>query len=130
MSQSRQAGSTQGAGGSVVGTSATRRKLAVHGPVIELECAVPALEQAIEALLGCFIVPGWPEGFSPVTGSIRPYDPGEVARCISPTARHLARTNDLLDIYEEGERFWLVDDRWGLAEINLLRNQWRSWIIP
>jgi hypothetical protein len=111
-------------------TSATQRKLAVHGPVIELECAVPAIDQAIEALLGCFVVPGWPEGFCPVVGSIRPYDTAEVTRCISPTARHLARAGDLMDIYEEGERYWLVDDRWGLAEINLLRNQWRSWIVP
>lgn len=108
---------------------ASRRQLAVHGPVIELECGVPILEDAIEALLDCFLVPDWPDGFSPMTGSIRPYDLEEVSRCLSPSARHLARTQDLLDIYEDGERFWLVDDRWGLAEINLLRNHWRSWVL-
>src|SRR5690349_14810555 len=97
--ESIQARYAPGAGGLVVRTSATRRKLAVHGPVIELECAVPAIDEALEALLGCFVVPGWPEGFSPVIGSIRPYDTAEVSRCISPTAKHLARTNDLVDIY-------------------------------
>jgi hypothetical protein len=33
-------------------------------------------------------------------------------------------------VYEDGERFWLVDDRWGIAEINLLRAAWRSWVLP
>jgi hypothetical protein len=33
-------------------------------------------------------------------------------------------------VYEEGERYWLVDERWGLAEVNLLKGQWRSWVLP
>jgi hypothetical protein len=36
----------------------------------------------------------------------------------------------ILELYEEGERFWLIDDRWGLSEINLLKGQWQSWILP
>jgi hypothetical protein len=108
----------------------SRRKLAVHGPVIDLECGVPELEPAIDALLGCFSVPTVPEGFSPVAGTIHDYDHAEVSRYLSPTARHLARIDDLLDVYEEGERFWLADDRWGMAELNLLRGHWRSWILP
>jgi len=110
--------------------AASRRKLAVHGPVIDLQCAVPWLEQSIDALLGCFVVPGWPEGFVPVSGVIRQYNPEEVTRSLSPGAKHLTRTEDCIDIYEEEERYWLVDDRWGMAEINLLRNQWRSWVLP
>lgn len=108
----------------------TRRKLAVHGPVIDLECAVPELEVAVESMLGCFAVPGWPEGFVPINGSIQPYDQVHVNRHLSSTARHLMRVDDLLDIYEEGERFWLADDRWGMCELNLLRGSWRSWILP
>jgi hypothetical protein len=33
-------------------------------------------------------------------------------------------------MFEDGERFWLVDDRWGMAEINFLKGQWRSWVLP
>lgn len=108
----------------------TRRKLAVHGPVVDLECAVPELEVAVESMLGCFAVPGWPDGFVPINGSIQPYDQAQVTRHLSATARHLMRVDDLLDIYEEGERYWLADDRWGMCELNLLRGSWRSWILP
>src|SRR2546421_1255110 len=108
----------------------SRRKLAVHGPVIDLQCTVAELEQTIELLVGSFQVPTWPDGFTPLCGTIHPYEQAEVARHLSPTAQHLVRTANLLDIYNEGERFWLVDDRWGMAEINLLRGSWRSWILP
>ncbi|HWE96606.1 MAG TPA: hypothetical protein VG269_21785 [Tepidisphaeraceae bacterium] len=108
----------------------TRLKFALHGPAVVLDNAVPALDAAIDSLLAPFAVPGWPEGFLPASGVIRPFDQSEVQRCLSPTARHLTRTPGLMDIYEEGERFWIADDRWGIAEINLLRAQWRSWILP
>jgi hypothetical protein len=38
--------------------------------------------------------------------------------------------SDLTELYEEGERFWVVDERWGMAEINFLKGQWRSWLLP
>ncbi|MDB5293610.1 MAG: hypothetical protein JWL69_4851 [Phycisphaerales bacterium] len=108
----------------------TRLKLAFHGPAVVLDSAVPSLDAAIDSLLSPFTVPGWPEGFIPAAGVIRPFDQAEVLRCLSPTARHLTRTPELMDVYEEAERFWIADDRWGMAEINLLRAQWRSWILP
>ncbi|MDB5304168.1 MAG: hypothetical protein JWM97_1717 [Phycisphaerales bacterium] len=108
----------------------TRLKLALHGPAVVLDNAVPALDAAVDSLLSPFSVPGWPEGFIPAAGVVRPFDQAEVLRCLSPTARHLTRTPEMMDVYEEAERFWIADDRWGMAEINLLRAQWRSWIIP
>jgi hypothetical protein len=53
-------------------------------------------------------------------------------RHLSPAARPvpLAGGHGLLEVFQEGERFWLVDDRWGMAEINFLRGQWRSWVLP
>src|SRR5690606_17185576 len=38
----------------------------------------------------------------------------------------------LLECYREprsGERVWLVDERWGICEMNLLRRTWRSWVL-
>ncbi|HZL34843.1 MAG TPA: hypothetical protein VFC78_06005 [Tepidisphaeraceae bacterium] len=111
-------------------TPIARRKLAVHGPVVELDCTVPALAPALDLLLGAFAVPGWPDGFGATAGSVRPYEQAEVLRCLSSSARHAGRTPDMMDVYEEDERFWLVDDRWGMSEINILKGQWRSWVVP
>jgi hypothetical protein len=33
-------------------------------------------------------------------------------------------------LYQEAERFWMVDDRWGLCEVNVLKGTWRSWVLP
>src|SRR5437763_8834675 len=35
-----------------------------------------------------------------------------------------------MELFEDQERFWLVDDRWGIAEVCLLKGQWRSWVLP
>jgi hypothetical protein len=42
----------------------------------------------------------------------------------------VATPGQLLELYQEGERFWLVDDRWGLCEINVMKGTWRSWVLP
>ena len=65
----------------------------------------------------------------PITGTIRPYDRDSVLRHLPSDASPIAVSGELFELYEKGERFWLIDDRWGLAEMNLLKAQWRSWII-
>jgi hypothetical protein len=81
-------------------------------------------------MLEPFLVSGWPEGFVPTEGSIKTYDAAEVNRRLSTTAVPLHDSPGKLEVYAERERFWLIDDRWGMAEINLLKGQWRSWILP
>jgi hypothetical protein len=107
-----------------------RMKFAVHGPAVEVECAVPGLGAQVRRLLGPFSVAGWPSGFVPVHGVVRPYEHADVMRHLSPAARPMARSQDMAELYEDGERFWVVDDRWGMAEINFLKGQWRSWLLP
>ena len=51
-------------------------------------------------------------------------------RHLSPTAKPVAAMGSTMELYEEGERFWLIDDRWGLTEMNLLKGQFQSWILP
>lgn len=113
-----------------MGSGGSRRKLAIHGPVVELDCSVPSLEESLDALLGEFAVAGWPQAFVPTTGVIHPYEEAEVLSRLPASARHIIRTSDSIDIYEEGDRYWLVDDRWGMSEIDLARGHWRSWIVP
>ncbi|HET6251209.1 MAG TPA: hypothetical protein VFE47_26235 [Tepidisphaeraceae bacterium] len=108
----------------------SRRKLAVHGPVVQLDCTVPALDESIDALLSKFAVPSWPDHFLPTAGIIHSYDESEVVNRLPETARHLTRTTDMMDLYEDGERYWVVDDRWGMAEMDFAQSQWRSWIVP
>ena len=107
-----------------------RLRFAIHGAVVEVENFLPGLEPYVRRLLGSFAVPDWPEGFMPVHGTIRPYEQSEVLRHLSPAARPLPRTDDLAAVFQDGERFWMVDERWGMAEINFLKGQWRSWVLP
>jgi hypothetical protein len=102
----------------------------LHGTAVAVESHVKALSPAIEHAMGEFRVKNWREGVVPISGTIWPYDQSHVLRYMSPTARRIASQSDLLELYEEDERFWLVDDRWGIAEMNLLKGTWRSWILP
>ena len=93
----------------------TRSKFALHGPAIEIACEVPAMAGQIRRLFEPFAVNGWPEGFIPTIGIIRPYAQSEVLRHLSPTARPVHTGAELIELYEDGDRFWLVDDRWGMC---------------
>jgi hypothetical protein len=91
---------------------------------------IPGLHREIDHLLGEFRAASWGEKSLPVTGTVWPYEQPHVLRYLSPVARRLTGNSDLLELYEDNERFWLVDDRWGIAEMNLLKGQWRSWVLP
>ena len=108
----------------------SRRKLAIHGPAVDLDCSVPFLDESLDLLLGDFAVTGWPQALVPTTGIIRPYDEGDVLSRLPASARHIQHTSDSIDVFEENNRYWIVDDRWGMTEIDLPARQWRSWIIP
>ena len=103
----------------------------MHGTAIGIANAVKALAPQVERLFGDFRVKQWPPRVVPVTGTLWPYEQSHVLKHMSPTARRVATNCDeLLELYEDAERFWLVDDRWGIAEMNLLKGQWRSWVLP
>ena len=108
----------------------TRGKFALHGPPVELACSVPAVSEQIHRLFDPFAVTSWPAGFVQTVGIVRPYAAEEVLRHVSPVARPFTGAEDLMEIYQDGDRFWLVDDRWGMAEVNMIRGQFRSWVLP
>jgi hypothetical protein len=110
--------------------TATRSKFALHGPAVEIACAVPEVARQVRRLFDPFAVAGWPAGFVPTVGVVRPYEQAEVLRHLSPDARPVPGAPDLMELYQDGDRYWLVDERWGLAEVNMLRGQFRSWILP
>jgi hypothetical protein len=102
----------------------------MHGAAIGISSAVKSLAPQIEHLFGDFRVKQWPPRVVPVTGTLWPFEQSHVLKHLSQTARRVATNCELLELYEDEERFWLVDDRWGIAEMNLLKGQWRSWVLP
>lgn len=104
------------------------RKLCVHGLAVEIGCDAPSLMSEFERLTAPFVVDDLPTSFA-TSGSIRPYVEREVLRHLSSSAARMTQTDPCIELYQDGERFWLVDERWGLAEINFLRGQWRSWVL-
>jgi hypothetical protein len=104
-------------------------QLAFHGPSVELHCDVAEMQPSIAKLLAPFIVGEIPSGMGVIRGSVRPYDQAEVVRRLPSTAQALHRPGDLTEVYAHDERYWTIDDRWGMTEINLLRGQWQSWVV-
>jgi hypothetical protein len=103
---------------------------ALHGLAVELRSGVSSLQPEIAHLLGPSGVTDWPQGFSPVSGNIQAYDAADIQRRLSTHAVPFAASRDLLELYQENERFWLIDERWGIAELNILKGQWKSWVLP
>jgi hypothetical protein len=109
----------------------------IHGQNVSLESSLPALGRELHWFLRTFTAAA-PAGDSParalssqvVRGIIKPFDLSEISRSISAEAVIVPVADDLVELYCHGERYWLVDERWGMCEINLLKRQWRSWILP
>ncbi len=101
-----------------------------HGLPIEIDCDVREVEPELERVLGRFSADGLSPDVQPSFGSINPYNEAEVLRRLSPRARRVNGANEPAELYADGERFWLIDDRWGMVEINLLKSQWRAWLLP
>lgn len=105
------------------------RQLVIHGHAVELTCEVPAVERLLPRWLGLFDALAWPEKVIPARGEVLAFEQEDVLRHVSPNAIQCYYPEQLLDIYREGEQYWLVDDRWGICHLNLLKRTWRSWVI-
>ena len=112
-------------------------RFSVHGSAVEVRCDDPSLAGLAEAArrqFEPFGVADFPPGFAPVTGTVEPFDAAAVQRCLSTAAvRFPAMAGPTAEVYHDpadGERFWLVDDRWGIAELNVIRGRWRAWVLP
>ncbi len=114
------------------GDDAARRavRLNVHGHGVDLRCALPGLRQVIDDVLRTLVVHDWPEGSMPIEGMIETYETDVVARHLSVTADRVCRFGDYAELWRDGERCWLIDEAWGICEINLLKRTWRSWVLP
>ena len=112
------------------------RSLRVHGIPVELDCSLLAIYRQVSGLLGRLddgpgaSASAATPGFPAIVGAVRPYIASEVLPHLSNKARRVDAGLGTPELYREGERYWLVDDRWGIAQVNLLKGQWRSWVLP
>ena len=102
---------------------------------VEIESELPPIDEGADLWLWPFETDVLPERVSCTQGVVRRYDQDEVMRHVSPTAARVATPAGpagrfVDELYQEGERFWVVDDRWGICEINVLKGEFRSWVLP
>ena len=64
-----------------------------------------------------------------IHGQIRPFDLAEVSRSLSAAADSRRWCHDVVEIYSLAERRWIVDPRWGVCQIDLLKHRWQSWVL-
>ena len=96
------------------------------GLLATLDCHVPRLQGRLDWLLGEFRNPDVSAGgrqvkSNYVAGSIAPFDL-ELATQRAPSvlaAGH--RGDELVTLFQDGEHFWMLDERWGLCQVDLLR---------
>ena len=112
-------------------------RFAVHGLAVEVRCDDPSLSAVAEAAFdqfAPFAVADFPPGFAAVTGTVEPFDAAVVQRHLSTSAvRFPASSGPTAELFHDpadADRFWLIDDRWGIAELNLLPGRWRAWVLP
>ncbi len=132
--------------------SSAARQYRFHGVDLAIDCQVPLLATDLRRLLMPFSLHdhNWPLALrgqqstgeqlpgAPhrrlLRGIIRPYQALEVRRLMPSNCTRLDVANDRLvnggELYADGDRFWLMDDRWGAACIDLLRGCWQSWVLP
>jgi hypothetical protein len=101
----------------------------IHGPAATIANSCPDLDERIQFFLRPFASTAQPKTAA-TRGEIRPFDLAEVVRSLASAAVSSRQSDDLVDIYSLAERSWLLDDRWGMCEINLLKRRWQSWILP
>jgi hypothetical protein len=113
-----------------VEASTACQRYSVHGLPLQLQVSYPILKQEIERLFNRFSVESAPAGSHWTSGAIKPFDMAEVSRNVSAGAMPMAGDRGLIELYSQDERQWLVDERWGMCRINLLKREWKSWILP
>jgi hypothetical protein len=102
----------------------------VYGLGVSLRNACPSLDSQINCFLGHFSVAKLGADGLVTRGDVGPFDLAQVTRSLSPAGASARHCDNLAEIYSLAEKHWVVDDRWGMCEINLLKHRWRSWILP
>jgi hypothetical protein len=102
----------------------------IHGPAVTLINSCRQLDEQIAFFLDPFALKRHSPQALEIHGQIRPFDLTEVTRSFSAAADSRRHCDELVEIYSLADRHWIVDERWGVCEIDLLKHRWRSWLLP
>ena len=107
----------------------------LHGHGVSLLVEPPALRDAALAVLVDHAEGELP--FAPAAeGCVLHFDESDVMRHVSadavPVVEGDAAYHPLYELFRsrDGGRWWVVDERWGLCEIDLVRRSWRAYVLP
>ncbi len=107
----------------------------VHGHLVRVTIDHPVVSRPAMRLLAP-LADRDPPFLPQIQGEVLDYDVDDVTRRMAKDARPVATGeaafHPLLELFRNpaGDRWWLVDERWGLAEIDLVRSTWRSFVLP
>jgi hypothetical protein len=110
-------------------TSIPCLRLNVHGFAVDLRSDLPGVRQVVTDWLGSLAESQWPAGTSVIEGLVESYDGDVVARHLSSSAVRLCQFGEQAELWSDGERRFLIDESWGVCEINLLKHSFRSWML-
>src|SRR5579872_3018323 len=102
----------------------------LHGAAIRLANSCGTLDEQIRFFLHPFVTTRRTAQLNELHGEICPFDVADVTHSLSQAAGSERRSDDLVEIYSLAEKHWIVDDRWGVCEIDQLKRRWRCWILP
>ena len=116
--------------------------LDVHGGRVGLVIEPAELRQVAARLLPTLIVDpaasatATAGNSAPIDGVIREFRESDVMRCVSRDAVAVTEEDPafhpLLELFRtpDGSRWWIVDERWGLCEVDLIRRTFRGFVLP
>lgn len=104
--------------------------LSLHGAALQLANSCPVLDEQIGFFLNPFLLKRHAAQDNEFHGQICPFDMAEVTHSLSRAADSERHSDGLVEIYSLAEKHWIIDDRWGFCEIDLLKHRWRSWVLP
>jgi hypothetical protein len=102
----------------------------VYGAPLQVANSCPTLNEQLGFFLHPFLLKSQSEQGGDCNGQIVPFDLGELTHSLSRAADSERYSNNLFEIYSNAEKHWILDDRWGACEIDLLKHRWRSWVLP
>ncbi len=106
----------------------------LHGQGVRLRVEHPLVAGPAADLLSQLAEDELP--FEPIDGAVCTYNGDDVLRRVDAEAVRVCpgdvAFHPLYELFRcpGGDRYWHVDERWGLTEVDLVRGRWRSHVLP
>ena len=108
--------------------------ISLHGHGVRLRIDHPVVARPAARVLATLAEEALP--FEPIEGEVADFVHKRVMRHVADDAVRVhpgePGHHPLYELFRSpaGDRWWQVDERWGLSEIDLVRGRWRSFVLP